>query len=63
MLTDIALKVQAQSPFARGFSERTHARVDLPVICLWSVLGLLLTIMLLALGFRTELEQGLAIAG
>jgi hypothetical protein len=46
----------------RSFLERPSILVDLEVVCLWSVLGLLPT-MLLALGFGAEIGQALATAG
>jgi hypothetical protein len=47
----------------RSFLERPPIPVDLEVVCLWSVLGLLSTMLLLALGFEAEIGQALAIAG
>jgi hypothetical protein len=47
----------------RSFLERPPILVDLEVVCLWSVLGLLPTMLLLALGFGAEIGQALAMAG
>jgi hypothetical protein len=49
----------------RSFLERPSILVDLEVVCLWSVLGLLPTMLLLALGFGfgAEIGQALAMAG
>ena len=47
----------------RSFLERPSILVDLEVVCLWSVLGLLSTMLLVALGFAAEIGQALAMAG
>ena len=47
----------------RNFLERAPVPVDLAVLCLWSVLGLLLSMLVVALGFGAEIGQALAIAG
>ena len=47
----------------RSFLERPSILVDLDVVCLWSVLGLLPTMLLVALGFGAEIGQALAMAG
>ena len=47
----------------RSFLERPSILVDLEVVCLWSVLGLLATLLVSALGFGAEIGQALAMAG
>jgi len=51
----------------RSFSTKlVHARtipVDLEIACLWSALGLLLTALFFALGFRFDIEQALILIG
>jgi len=46
-----------------SFLARSSILVDLEVVCLWSVLGLLPTMLLVALGFGAEIGQALAMAG
>jgi len=43
--------------------DRAPTTVDLGVACLWSVLGLLLTVLALVLGFGAEIGQVLAMTG
>jgi hypothetical protein len=47
----------------RSFLERPPIPVDLEVVCLWSILGLLSTMLPLALGFGAEIGPALAMAG
>jgi hypothetical protein len=47
----------------RNFLERAPIPVDLAGVCLWSVLGLLLSMLVVALGFGAEIGQALAMAG
>ena len=47
----------------RSLLECPPIPVDLEVICLWSVLGLLATLLVSALGFGAEIGQALATAG
>jgi|GraSoi_2013_40cm_1033754.scaffolds.fasta_scaffold16107_5 hypothetical protein len=47
----------------RSFLERPSILVDLKVVCLWSLLGLLQTMALAALGFGAEIGPALAMAG
>ena len=44
----------------RSFLERPPIPVDLQVVCFWSILGLLSTVLLLALGFGAEIGPALA---
>jgi hypothetical protein len=53
--------VQALSLFSGDTSEPEVFNFELAVVCLWSVVGLLLT--MLALGFGAEIGQALAVAG
>jgi hypothetical protein len=63
MPTNIALDVQAPAAFARIASERMPIAADFHIVCLWSMLGLLMTAAAFALGFGPELGQALAMAG
>lgn len=55
--------VQTPSLFSRIVSERATISVDFLVVCLWSIVGLLLTDLVFALGFEGEMGQALALAG
>jgi hypothetical protein len=55
--------VQAARLFSSNISERENFPVNLVVVCLWSIVGLLLTALVLALGFGVEMSQALAVAG
>lgn len=37
--------------------------VDLEIVCLWSALGLMLTALFFALGFRLDIDQALMLVG
>jgi hypothetical protein len=63
MPTNIALQVPAPTAFARIVSVRMPIAADFYIICLWSMLGLLVTAAAFALGFEPELGQVLAVAG
>ena len=63
MPTDLALKIQDRTAFLRNFAEPTVTFFDLPVVCLWSLLGLALSGLALVLGFGAEIVQALALAG
>jgi hypothetical protein len=51
---------QATRPFSSNVSERETLDVNLAIVCLWSIVGLMLTF---SLGFGLEIGQALAVAG
>lgn len=55
--------LRAQSFLSRMFVERATVPAELEVVCLWSVLGLLLTMIAFALGFGAQIGQALAMPG
>jgi len=63
MPTNIALQVHAPGAFVRIVAEKMPIDAGFYIVCLWSVLGLLLTTATFALGFGAEFGQALAMAG
>jgi hypothetical protein len=55
--------LQRLGSFPTDMPERTAIPVDLEVVCLWSALGLMLTALFLAIGFRVDIQQALMLAG
>jgi hypothetical protein len=51
---------QAAGLFSSMASERETSAVNLAIVCLWSIVGLMLTF---SLGFGVEIGQALAVAG
>ena len=58
MSTDTALVLKHN---ARQEAQAAHT--DLTVVCLWSVLGLLLAILMIRMVFDVDLAQSMVIAG
>jgi hypothetical protein len=52
---------QAARLFSSNVSERETSAVNLAIVCLWSIVGLLLTVF--SLRFGVEIGQTLAVAG
>ena len=52
---------QAERLFSSNVSERETSAVNLAIVCLWSIVGLMLTV--ISLGFGVEIGQALAVAG
>jgi hypothetical protein len=52
-----------KSAHRNGGLQRTPIPVDLQAVCLWSALGLLLTMLAFAPGIGVEIGQALAAAG
>lgn len=63
MPTNIAISVRRPAPFVRDAAKRMSMDPNLPIVCLWSVLGSLLTLLALAHGFGTDAAQSLAMIG
>jgi hypothetical protein len=51
---------QARRLFSSNVSERETSTVNLAIVCLWSIVGLMLTVF--SLGFGVEIGQALAVA-
>jgi hypothetical protein len=52
---------QAARLFSSNVSERETSAINLAIVCLWSIAGLMLTVVFL--GFGVEIGQALAVAG
>ncbi len=59
-LSDTAIQ---SLPTAHGNSRRSTLPAELPILFLWSALGLMLTGLMLVAGFVAEIEQALTAAG
>jgi hypothetical protein len=57
MPTNIALQVQARGALDRIVSQRMSIAADFYIVSLWSLIGLLLTLVAFALGFGAEVAQ------
>jgi hypothetical protein len=60
MISEATPEVQA---ITEGLRRQAPILVDLAVVCLWSALGLLLSMLVLASGFGAEIGEALAMAG
>jgi hypothetical protein len=60
MISEATPEVQV---IAGGLRRRAPIPADLEVVCLWSALGLLLSMLVLASAFGAEIGQALAMAG
>ena len=60
MISEATPEVQVR---AGGLWRRAPISADLEVVCLWSALGLLLSMLVLASAFGAEIGQALAMVG
>ncbi len=60
MISEATLEVQA---ITGGLRRQAPIPVGLAVVCLWSALGFLLSMLVLASGFGAEIGEALALAG
>lgn len=61
MPTDIAMVLMRKAE--REAQASKDALTGLTVVCLWSVLGLVLAMLMISMGFDADLAQDLVIAG
>lgn len=62
-MTTLAHYTRAPWVRYRLFDQDLRVPIHLPVVCLWSAIGLTLTGSLFALGFAAEIGQAIAVAG